>query len=165
MLKATLITGGVLLAITGIVIAIGYLLPQAHAATRDATFAQPPDRVFAVLQDVERYPSWRSDVEAVEMVVRGPAPRWRERGRHGTITFEMQEAQAPSRMVTRIADTSLEFGGSWTYVLSANGIGTRLTITENGEVYNPIFRFMSRFVFGHTATMDAFLSDLGRHLR
>jgi uncharacterized protein YndB with AHSA1/START domain len=165
MLKATLITVGVLFAIVAIVTAIGFALPQGHTATRDATFAQPPDRVFAVLQDIERYPAWRSDLEAVEMLTRGPAPRWRERGRNGTITFEMQEAQAPSRMVTRIADTSLEFGGSWTYALSADGAGTRLTLTENGEVYNPIFRFMSRFVFGHTATMDAVLSDLGRHLR
>ena len=36
------------------------------------------------------------------------------------------------------------------------------TITEDGEVYNLIFRFMSRFVFGHTATMDAFLKNLER---
>jgi hypothetical protein len=35
-------------------------------------------------------------------------------------------------------------------------------ITEDGEVYNPIFRFMSRFVFGHTHTMDAYLRALGK---
>ena len=38
--------------------------------------------------------------------------------------------------------------------------GSDLTITEDGEVYNVIFRFMSRFVFGHHATMDAFLKNL-----
>ena len=37
-------------------------------------------------------------------------------------------------------------------------------ITENGEVYNPLFRFMSRFVFGHTATIDKYLEDLGQVL-
>ncbi len=47
---------------------------------------------------------------------------------------------------------------------AGDNTGTRLTITENGEVYNPIFRFMSRFVFGHTATMDQFLSDLKKRV-
>ena len=40
--------------------------------------------------------------------------------------------------------------------------GTALRITEDGEVYNPLFRFMSQFVFGHHATVDTFLTDLGR---
>ena len=43
----------------------------------------------------------------------------------------------------------------------ARGDGTRLTITERGEVYNPIFRFLSRFVFAQTATMESFLRGLG----
>ena len=78
------------------------------------------------------------------------------------ITFEMETVEAPTKIVTRIADKTLPFGGSWTYDLSPDGGGTRLVITENGEVYNPLFRFMSRFVFGHTATIERFLTDLGR---
>ena len=39
--------------------------------------------------------------------------------------------------------------------------GTRLTITENGEVYNPIFRFVSRFFLGYTSTMESVLRALG----
>ena len=164
MIRAALMVLGVLVAIVAIVTTIGYTLPQAHTASREAAFADPPDQIFAVLQDVERYPTWRSDVERVEVLARTPAPRWREHGSNGTITFEVQESQAPTRLVTRIADPSLPFGGSWTYALTADGAGTRLTITEHGEVYNPIFRFMSRFVFGHTATIETFLADLGRHL-
>jgi hypothetical protein len=37
-----------------------------------------------------------------------------------------------------------------------------LRITEDGEVYNPVFRFVSRFVMGHTATMDKYLADVGK---
>ena len=40
--------------------------------------------------------------------------------------------------------------------------GARVTITEDGEVSNAIFRFMSRYVFGHTATLDAYLISLAR---
>ena len=164
MIRAVVGSVGLLVAIVGVVIAIGYALPRDHTASRHATFPAPADRVFAVLQDVDRYPEWRSDIAAVEVLSRTPAITWRERGSNGTITFEMREQLAPSRIVTRIADASLAFGGSWTYVLTPTKTGTSLTITENGEVYNPIFRFMARFVFGHTATLDRFLSDLTRRL-
>ena len=55
----------------------------------------------------------------------------------------------------------LLFGGTWTYELTPVGRATLLRITERGEVYNPVFRVMSRFVFGHTATIDAYLAALG----
>lgn len=35
-----------------------------------------------------------------------------------------------------------------------------LTITENGEVHNPLFRFVSRFIMGYAATIDACLKAL-----
>ena len=38
---------------------------------------------------------------------------------------------------------------------------TVVRITEDGEVYNPIFRFMSRFAFGQTSTMDTLSSRAG----
>jgi hypothetical protein len=63
-------------------------------------------------------------------------------------------------MVVRIADPDLPFGGTWTYELKQEESGTRVTITERGEVYNPIFRFMSRFVFSHTATLERYLAAL-----
>jgi hypothetical protein len=41
------------------------------------------------------------------------------------------------------------------------GGGSELRISENGEIYNVIFRFVSRFVLGYTSTMDTYLRDLG----
>ena len=37
-----------------------------------------------------------------------------------------------------------------------------MRITEDGEVYNPVFRFVSRAVMGHTAMLDAYLKALGK---
>jgi hypothetical protein len=68
--------------------------------------------------------------------------------------------ERPSLLVARIADPSLPFGGTWTYRISPAAGGSELSITEDGEVYNPIFRFMARFVFGYTATMDAFIKHV-----
>lgn len=163
MLKATFIGLGILCLIVLVVVAVGYALPVGHVASREATFAQPPERVFEALTDVESYPTWRSDVKAVE-VLAGQPKRWRERGSNGDITFELVEAQPPARLVSRIADTDLAFGGTWTYELVSEGSGTHLTITERGEVYNPMFRFISRFVFGHTATLEQFLADLKKRV-
>jgi uncharacterized protein YndB with AHSA1/START domain len=164
MLRILILIAGVLVALILLLIAIGYALPIGHVATRETRLAAPPERVFSVLRDVEKFPAWRSDVTSVEVLATTPALRWRERG-DNDITFEMETVDAPGKIVTRIADKTLPFGGSWTYQLSPHDGGTRLVITENGQVYNPLFRFMSRFVFGHTATLDKFLEDLGRHLR
>lgn len=161
MVRILILVVGVIAALILLLIAIGYALPISHVATREASLPAPPERVFSVLRDVEKFPTWRSGVKSVEMLATTPALRWRERG-DNDITFEMETVEAPTKIVTRIADKTLPFGGSWTYDLSPDGGGTRLVITENGEVYNPLFRFMSRFVFGHTATIERFLTDLGR---
>jgi hypothetical protein len=42
--------------------------------------------------------------------------------------------------------------------------GSRVTITERGEIYNPIFRFVARFFLGYTATMDAALQALSKRV-
>lgn len=164
MLKIALIVAGVLGLVVVAVVAVGYALPQAHVASREKVIAQPPERIYRALTEVEKYPGWRSDVQKVDVLSQGPVTRWREHGSNGAITFEMAEHQPPARLVSRIADTSLAFGGTWTYELSGQSQGTRLKITEQGEVYNPVFRFMSRFVFGHAATMEKFLADLEKHL-
>jgi hypothetical protein len=67
-------------------------------------------------------------------------------------------------MVTRIADSKLPFGGTWAYEIVPASNSCTLTITEDGEVYNPLFRFVSRFVIGHTATLDGYLKALSTKL-
>ena len=64
----------------------------------------------------------------------------------------------------RIADPKLPFGGTWTYEIAPTAGGSTLTITENGEVYNPIFSFMARFVFGYDGTMKTYLANLEKKL-
>ena len=74
----------------------------------------------------------------------------------------MVEDVAAKRLAVRIADRSLPFGGSWTYdVTPAPGGGSELRISEDGEIYNVIYRFVSRFFLGYTASMESYLRDLG----
>lgn len=160
MIRAVLILAtAVIVVIVLLVVVIGYALPVSHVGSGTAVFAVPADEVFAAIAEVGRYPEWRQGINRVEVISTEPL-RWREHSDGDALTFEVTENRPPQRRTVRIADPSLPFGGTWTYDLETVGSGTRLTITEHGEVYNPVFRFMSRFVFGHTATIERFLEDL-----
>ncbi len=157
---------GALIALVLIVVGVGYALPVEHTASRSIGLNAAPADIWATITDVAAYPSWRSDVDSVEILA--PVENrqaWREIGANGEISYVMTRLEPPSQMVTTISDRSLPFGGSWTYTIQPNGPRTRVTIVENGEVYNPVFRFMSRFVIGHTGTMDTYLRSLGVKFR
>jgi uncharacterized protein YndB with AHSA1/START domain len=155
-----------LAAVAGLVVLVvltGMLLPREHTARSHASIPAPPDAVWRALTDVESFPSWRRDVSRVEPLPPSNGRRmWREIGTNGTITFEEVLAETPRRLIARIADPSLPFGGTWTYDVAPDGTGSRVTIREDGVVHNPVFRFMSRFIFGHHATQEAYLRALGR---
>jgi len=154
-----LIVVAVLVVIVGGVALIGLTLPQNHSALRTAQLSPAPDSVWAIITNVDGYPSWRKDVTSVERVP-GQTLSWREISGRDRMTYEATTVEQPSHFVTHIADKDLPFGGSWDYRIEPSGTGSKLTITENGEVYNPIFRFVSRFVMGHTATIDKYLTAL-----
>lgn len=163
-MKYVLIVAAVLLAIVLIVVGVGYSLPRAHQATNEATLRTSPQSLYKLITDVDRFPEWRSSVERIERAPDSAGKtRFREIGGDGTILYEVDTAVPNQRLVTRIADPTLPFGGSWTYELVPRGDSTTLRITENGEVYNPIFRFVSRFVMGHTATIEKYLNDVRRY--
>jgi hypothetical protein len=88
--------------------------------------------------------------------------RFREHGKNGVLTMEVVESNPPQRMVTRIDDKGLPFGGVWIFEVSPTADGSFLNITERGEVYNPVFRFVSRFILGYTSTLDTYLKSVAR---
>lgn len=159
-LIALAIVGALILTI----VVVGLLLPTKHRASREATYNRPAAEVFRTIATPADFPAWRTGVSKVDILpVRDGKPGWREFGKDGTIPLEVERSVPDTTLVTRIADRSLAFGGTWTYTLMPKGDSTTLRIVEDGEVYNPVFRFVSRFVMGHTATIDRYLRDLGKH--
>ena len=149
--------------LAGIIALIGSQLPKQHSASRSLFLHQSPAQVYAVVRDFAAAPTWRSDVKGIDVFERPGQPvRFCEEGKHGKINFELAEDIPSQRMVTRILDTDLGYSGKWTYLFIAENGGTRVTITEDGEVSNLLFRFMSRYVFGHTATLDGYLNSLAK---
>jgi hypothetical protein len=125
-----------LVAIVGVVALIGYFLPVAHEASRSAEFNRPPDVVFALIADPSSYKGWWDEAE---------------------VKSEVIERVPPSKLVTRVVGET-QFGGTWTFEITPTPAGSRLTITERGEIYNLVFRAVARFVIGYTGTMDSYLA-------
>jgi hypothetical protein len=132
-----LYAGLALAAIVFLVVAIGAALPVKHTASRTAAVALPPEALYKLLTEIKY----------------GDVP----------VTFERQEP--PTLLVSRVTGENLPFGGTWTYRIAAAPGGSELTITEDGEVYNVIFRFVSRFIIGHHATLDGYIANLQATVR
>ena len=154
----------IVLAIFLVVVAIGAFLPKQHVATSAARFHQSPNAIWEAITDSSRFPEWRKDVARVEPLPEvNDKPSWREFDIHGNaIPYQVMVMVPPRALVVRIADAKLPFGGTWTYEISPMTDGTSLLrITEDGEVYNPVYRFASRFVLGYSSTQEQFLRTLG----
>jgi hypothetical protein len=150
-----------IVALIAIMYLIGYFMPVEHVSNHSIVLKSNPEKVWTILHDHGQYPTWRSDVKKVEVT---DPTHWTETSTNGTISFEAQIIEPFSSFNARITNKDLPFGGNWMYELSADNGATRLTITEHGEVYNPIFRFMSKYVFGHNATLKKFADDLSKKI-
>ena len=112
---------------------IGARLPRDHHASRTVTLPRPPADVWPI-------------------VIRNAST--------ASVPVDVLESTPPFRLVTRVKESEKNFGGTWTIVIAPVGGGSTLTITEDGWVANPIFKFISRYVIGHTATMDGLMKTV-----
>jgi uncharacterized protein YndB with AHSA1/START domain len=164
MMRWVLVVLAILAGLVVVVVVIGEFLPKNHSATRASHFHQSPEAIWSAITDYARFPEWRKSVVRIEALqpVNGQ-PCWREFDNHGNaIPFEIVEATPGQKLVTQIADPNLPFGGTWTYVLTRQPDGTTLLrITEDGEIRNPVFRFVARFFIGYTKTTEDYLHALG----
>lgn len=160
-----------------IIAMVGLMLPQDHVAARTVRVRQTPEQVFAIISDVGNMPTWRPGLTRVEILPSDANGRmmFREHG-SDVVTYRVEVSRPPRQRVVRIADENLPYTGAWTFDVapvaptpSASSMSstpptpfTQITITERGEVHNPFFRFVSRFVLSHHATIDAYLVALGK---
>ena len=146
-----------------LIVLIGAMLPRQHTATRSALVKATPDQVFALISGPQ---DWRTDLKNYSYFDESGRRMIRETDTHGqTITFEIVQSRPPMLLKRTIADKSLPFGGSWTWQIQPKEAGSIVTITEDGEVYNPVFRFVSRFIMGHTRTLENYLAMLSSALQ
>jgi hypothetical protein len=160
-MKWALLALAVLVVLGGVVALVGAALPLRHHATRMARFRVSPEALYGVIAGP---PDWRADVKRHGALPDKDGRRqWWEEDRQGQkITYELVEEIAPKRLAVRIADPKLPFGGTWSFDIAPlpDG-GSELRVSEDGEIYNVIFRFVARFFLGYTASLEGYLRDLG----
>lgn len=140
---------------------VGASLPKRHVVSRSASYRATPGQLFSL---IARAQNWRPDVTKWEIVsADGVRELTRETTRDGeTITYEVLDRVPPVSLKRRIATENLPYSGTWSYAQLSAGENNVLRITEDGQVFNPMFRFMTRFVFGQTRTMDTYLRAFGK---
>jgi 2-phospho-L-lactate guanylyltransferase (CobY/MobA/RfbA family) len=129
----TVVCGLVLL--IAVIAAIGATLPRNHTASRTLRVRRPP-------QD-----AWTAITQAMST---------------SDVPVDILESDPPRKLVSKVKDVEKMFGGTWTVAIAPVDGGSTLTITEDGWVGNPIFRFVSRFVMGHHATLDGMLTNVAK---
>ncbi|MES2521555.1 MAG: SRPBCC family protein [Gemmatimonadota bacterium] len=145
--------------IAAVVIALivgGLTTPRAHVASRIVRLRAAPETVWALVRDVGSYASWRPDVQSI--VVDGA--EWEESSPRRSMRFGITQDQPPVRFGMRMLDDDLPYTGEWLWEIEADGDGSRVTLTERGEVGNPVFRFIGTQMIGHTRSIDAVLRAL-----
>jgi hypothetical protein len=142
----------------------GTTLPRRHVAASAARYHQTREALWAAIADVPGQAAWRSGVDRVERLPDHEGrPAWRIHAGRRSMPLVVTESEAPRWLVTTTPpDADLPFGGSWAWQISAADGASVVTIIEDGEIHNPIFRGMTALYFGYHATMDAYLVDLGR---
>ena len=175
-MKWVLIVIGGLVALVALMALVGALLPREHRVTTIATLHQPPDSVWKAVRDLGGLPAWWPEITRSERLPdRDGHEVWGQKvGKAGfDMPLVVMESDPPRRLVTKIdSPPGSPFGGTWTYELTPDsgggggggrgGGGTRISVTEAGWIGNPIFRFLSRFVFGYYGSLDGYLKALGK---
>jgi hypothetical protein len=160
-MKIVLIVFGVLVLLAASVVVIGLLLPKRHTASRSAFINATPERLFTLISGNQE---WRPEVKSCELITGDAGRHFQQETslRGETVLYELEGGKPPLAIERRIATENLPYSGKWSFRLEPVNGGTRVRITEDGEVYNPVFRFVSRVVMGHTAMLDAYLRALGK---
>ena len=139
-MKALILVVAILVLSILAIVLVGAVLPKHHTASRTMLLNATPDQVFALISGPQ---DWRTDLKSYSVSEESGRRIVRETDTHGqTITYEIVQSQPPALLRRTIVDKNLPFGGSWTWRIEPQGEGCSVTIIEDGEVYNPVFRFV-----------------------
>jgi len=160
--RGLILVAGILAALILVVVIGGLMLPEEHHASRTLVAKQSPQAIWDAINDHASEPQWRSDVASVvSLGERNGKPVWQENYKDGNkVTLMTTESKPPTRMVRELTDLEGPFSGRWEIDIAPTPEGSQVKITEIGKVSNPVFRFVSKYVIGHTTFMERYLRGL-----
>lgn len=163
-MKWILVAIGIFVLVILVVLILGLLQPVKHSVTRSIHLNQKPETVFAVLDNNSELPNWSSSVAKVEALPdRDGKPAFRCQLKWGGMQMTMTQLEhtPPTRLVVAMSKDSGPALGTWTYQIVPDTVGSRVIVTEDGEIKNPFFRLMAR-MRGLDANITQTLRDLAK---
>ncbi len=123
---------------------------MAEQATEHTTVSAPPERCYAVVTDIERYPEWAADIKHVEVRSRDAQGRPVECafraaafGRSTSYTLRYDYSDAPHALAWRLTEGDITTKLDGRYVFdAAHGGGTDVTYHLEVELRVPIPGFI-----------------------
>ncbi|MGO9857184.1 MAG: SRPBCC family protein [Acidimicrobiales bacterium] len=123
---------------------------MADQATEHMSVAAPPERCFAVVADLERYPEWAADIKDVEVKERDEQGRPQlvtmraaAFGRSTSMTLAYDYAEAPRVLSWKLTQGDITTKWDGSYIFEANGDGgTDVTYHVEAELRVPIPGFI-----------------------
>jgi len=144
----------ILLVLAALVLLIGWLLPATREGRAETVIAAPPDRVLAVIADVEAQSEWR-EVGEVTRTAEG----WEEVTARGERIAFVAEEMTETRIRLRFTSDA-GYTGEWEAVLEPVAEGTRLEVVERATVPSAVGRILSRLMFDPGAFATTYLAAL-----
>jgi Polyketide cyclase / dehydrase and lipid transport len=153
---------GAILGLLFVVIVTGMLLPKTHLVSRSLMMKAAPDELWPLISDFDNVSTWHPQViQAERLPDHFGREVWRESYKDGSsLKLETMESLPPRRLVRSIADESGPFTGRWEFDITPAEEGCRLTITEKGEISNPLFRFIFRLFMKPAMSLERYLKSL-----
>lgn len=158
---------GILAAVPLLLALYGLTLPRVHDVACRVDVGGPPEEVWRVIDGAAEQPEWNDMVTRCERVERGDGREvWCEHHAKGPpLVLEVVEREENRTLVRSIADAKKVFSGSWRFVLEPSperAGATRVTISEHGEVPNPLFRAMASLCMPADKYIRWYLRNLAR---
>jgi uncharacterized protein YndB with AHSA1/START domain len=141
----------------------GYVFPSRIEAAARITINRPPENVWWVLTDYNHMAAWHPQYRnATTLTPPGEAPlRWQIEYSDGyVVNAEVVEEKFPSRLVERITDGNLPFGGGWTVELTPVGPNTEVTVHSKVEIHAPIQRLIVHLLVPAQTELERILEAL-----
>lgn len=158
-----LLVMGLIVSLIAAMVVGGMVTPRKHVAGRVLQLQASPETVWEKISNVANYAEWRDDVMSVDARTDSNSVlTWTEIGSN-SLSYAAVTNEPPHRFTSRITDEDLGYSGEWQFVLTPSGSGTRLTITEHGEVPNPVMRFIGSLM-GHAGSIERYMRHLALSL-
>lgn len=142
----------------------GRSIPEEHMASASVDVKRWPLSCYDLVADAQNLPKWSSQVKEVR--------DFKKDGNKLTYTqvvdgdMELITTQTngfrPNEITIEVRESKDMFTGKWTFKFkeSADGKGTKVTLTEMGVTPNPMMRAIGSFMMKPDDTIKQYLEDL-----